>query len=148
MSVEQNIATQKRLAEGINSGNLHVMFDVFAPNVVDHDPAPDQVPGPEGYVQFFGTMRTAFPDLNIKTDDMVTDEDSIAIAYTLSGTQNGPFLGVPPSGKYVSVRGMQIARFQDGKIVERWGATDELGILRQIGVNPTASAAQPSQSRA
>ena len=56
------------------------------------------------------------------------------MAYTITGTHNGPLSGIPPTGKKVKARGMQIARFKDGKIVERWGSSDELGILKQIGV--------------
>lgn len=140
MQSGHNIDILTKLTEGINSGNLSVMHDVFAQNVVDHDPAPDQAPGPEGYVQMFSTMRTAFPDMHVEPNDLVADKDSVALAYTLTGTQSGPYMGVNPTGKSVQVRGMQIARFEDGKIVERWGATDELGILKQLGVNPMASA--------
>lgn len=139
MSKQQNVAAQERLAEGINSGDMDVMDAVFASNVVDHDPAPDQGPGPEGYKQFFTTLRSAFPDLQITPDRLIADEENVVVAYTLSGTHRGNFQGVPATGKHVSVRGMQIARFEAGKIVERWGATDELGILRQLGVDPTAS---------
>ena len=67
---------------------------------------------------------------------MVADDDNVAIAYTLTGTHEGDFNGVEPTGKRIEVRGMQIARFEDAKIVERWGSTDELGILRQIGAAP------------
>lgn len=56
-----------------------------------------------------------------------------AVAYTIEGTHQGPFMGVAATGKHVKARGMQIARFEDGKAVERWGSSDELGILKQIG---------------
>jgi len=68
-----------------------------------------------------------------RVDYLVTDDDNVAMAYTIAGTHNGPLLGIPSTGKKVKVRGMQIARFQDGMIVERWGSSDELGILKQIG---------------
>lgn len=66
-------------------------------------------------------------------------EENVVVSYTLSGTYRGTFQGVPATGKHVSVRGMQIGRFEAGKIVDRWGASDELGALRQLGVDPTAS---------
>jgi steroid delta-isomerase-like uncharacterized protein len=136
MSREENIAAQERLGKAISSGNLDELSRVFAPNVIDHDPAPDQGAGPAGFQQFFTTLRSAFPDLNIKGETVVTDDDHVAIAYTITGTQQGDFLGVAPTGKHVSARGMQIARFEGGKIVERWGSSDELGILKQLGVAP------------
>ena len=54
----------------------------------------------------------------------------------MTGTHQGDFMGVPATGKRVSARGMQIGRFEDGKMVERWGSSDELGILKQLGVEP------------
>jgi len=132
MSREQNQQTQEKLAGAAMSGDLDAFDDVFAPDVVDHDPAPDQGPGPDGFKQFFATMRTAFPDLNIEVQHMVEDDDNIAIAYTLTGTHDGEFEGNAPTGKAIEVRGMQIARFEDGKIKERWGSSDELGIMKQL----------------
>ena len=78
-------------------------------------------------------MKTAFPDLAIAVDQMVSDEDNIAIAYTASGTHKGDFMGMLATGKKVKFRGVQIARFENGRIVERWGSSDELGLLRQLG---------------
>jgi len=134
MSKEQNMATLQRQGEAIAAGHLEALREVFADNVVDHDPAPDQAPGPKGYIDFFGGLRTAFPDLAVSVDYLVTDDDNVAMAYTISGTHNGPLGGIPATGKKVKARGMQIARFENGKIVERWGSSDELGILKQIGV--------------
>lgn len=132
MSQQDNIAAQQKMGEAVNSGNLDVFKDIMTQNVVDHDPAPDQGPGPEGFIQFFTMFRTAFPDLSVSVDQMVADEDNVAIAYTVTGTHQGDFMGVSPSGKRVQARGMQIARFENGKIAERWGSSDELGILKQI----------------
>ena len=134
MSKEQNIATQQLAGEAVNSGQLEKLRDVFHPDVVDHDPAPDQGKGPEGYIRFFTGFRTAFPDLAVSVDHLVVDDDNIAMAYTVTGTHNGPLAGIPPTGKKMKARGMQIARFKDGKIIERWGSSDELGILKQLGV--------------
>lgn len=136
MSREENIAAQERLAEGIVAGNLDIIDEVFAPDVVDHDPAPFQGEGPQGFKDFFSYMRTAFPDFNIEPEHMVATDDDVAIAYTISGTQEGEFLGVEPTGRKISARGVQIARFRDGQIVERWGSSDEAGILQQLGAEP------------
>ncbi len=133
MSREDNIAAQEKFAEGVVSGNLDVIDEVMAPDVVDHDPAPFQGPGPQGFKDFFSTMRSAFPDMNIEPEHMSATDDDVAIAYTLTGTHEGEFLGVEPTGRTISVRGVQIARFnEDARIVERWGSSDELGILQQL----------------
>ncbi len=137
MSREENIAAQERFAEGVVSGNFDVIDEVMADDVVDHDPAPFQGPGPEGFKEFFSYMRNAFPDFNIEPEHMVATDDDVAIAYTVTGTHQGEFLGVEPTGRSISARGVQIARFRDGQIVERWGSSDELSILQQLGVDPT-----------
>ncbi len=135
MSKSNNIAATERLGKAINTGNLNAFHEVFAPTAVDRDPASDQAPGPEGFIQFFTGFRAAFPDLNISVEQLVADEDNVALAYTITGTHKGDFLGIPATGRQIKARGMQIARFENGQIVERWGSSDQLGILQQIGVN-------------
>jgi steroid delta-isomerase-like uncharacterized protein len=81
-------------------------------------------------------MRTAFPDLKVEPQTMLSEGDQVAFAYTLTGTHKGDFQGVAATGKSIEVRGMQIGRFEEGKMVERWGSSDELGILKQIGAAP------------
>ncbi len=145
MSQEANIATAKKMGEAINKGNLEVLNEVFASNVVDHDPAPDQGKGPEGFIGFFTQFRHAFPDLKIAVEHMVADEDNVAIAYTITGTQEGAFQGIPATGRKIKARGMQIAKYDaNGRITERWGSSDEAGILQQIGATrPTSTLNQP-----
>lgn len=63
----------------------------------------------------------------------MAEGDQVAFAYEITGTHDGDFNGVAATGKSIKVRGMQIGRFEDGKMVERWGSSDELGILKQIG---------------
>ena len=134
MSKEANLETITKFAEAVNTGK----FDLFKESVsienIDHDPARGQVPGPEGYRVIFTELRDAFPDLSVALETLVADEESIAIAYTLTGTQNGAFMGIAPTGRRMKIRGMQIAKFKDGKMVERWGSSDELGMLQQLGV--------------
>ena len=145
MSKEANIATAKKMGEAINKGKLEELRDYFAKDVVDHDPAPDQAKGPEGFVGFFTQFRTAFPDLKIAVEHMVTDEDNVAMAYTITGTQQGPFQGIPATGKKIKARGMQIAKFNsDAQIKERWGSSDVMGIMQQIGaVTPSVHMDDP-----
>ncbi len=134
MGQQENIAVQKNMGQAINSGHLEDLKLAFASDVKDHDPAPDQAPGPEGFVEFLRKFRGAFPDLAVAVDHMVADEENVAMAYTITGTHKGVFQGIAPTGKKIHARGVQIARFERGKIVERWGSSDELGILKQLGV--------------
>ena len=136
MSREDNIAAQEHLAEKINAGEIEAAVESFAEDAVDHDPAPDQGPGREGFKQFFEALTSAFPDAHLEPEQIVSDDDNVAIAYTLTGTHEGDFQGIAPTGRKIEIRGVQIGRFEDGKIVERWGSSDELGILKQLGAAP------------
>ena len=134
MSKQENIAAQEAFGEAINTGQLERLRDLVAQHSVDHDPAPDQEPGPEGFIGFFSDMRAAFPDMHVEVEHLVADDDNVAFAYTLTGTHDGPFQGHDATGKKIEVRGMQISRFADGLLVERWGSSDELGIMSQLGL--------------
>jgi len=133
MSKQANIEAQTKFGEAINSGKLELINDLVAPDSIENDPAPGQAKGPQGYIDFFTKLRAAFPDMKIAIEALVTDEDNVAFAYTLTGTHNGDFNGISATGKKIKARGLQISKFKDGKMVERWGSSDELGILKQIG---------------
>lgn len=134
MSKAKNVEAQEKFGEAVNTGNLELIRDVVAENIKDHDPAPDQGPGPQGFIDFFSGMRTSFPDFEVEVDHMVTDEDNVSFAYTAKGTHKGNFMGYEPTGKSFEVRGMQIGRFENGKLAERWGSTNQWGILQQLGL--------------
>ncbi|WP_375483946.1 ester cyclase [uncultured Jatrophihabitans sp.] len=129
-----NISAQQAFGEAVNTGNLNAFDDLVATDCVDHDPAPGQVAGPDGYKALFTEMRTAFPDLHVEVETLVADDEQVAFAYTLTGTHQGPFQGHDATGKSIEVRGMQISTFADGKMTERWGSSDELGIMTQLGL--------------
>ena len=133
MSQQDNLATNTRLGEAVSNGDFAAFDQVFAPGVIDHDPAPDQGPGPQGFKAFFTMLRSAFPDLRVSVDRLVQNETDVAMAYTIHGTHKGDFAGIAPTGKAITARGVQVARFENGRIVERWGSSDELGILKQLG---------------
>ena len=130
------IAATKRFGEIVNTGDFDAFEEVVAEGCIDNDPAPSQSPGPDGFKTFFTSMRAAFPDMKVEPQTVVSEGDKVAFAYTLTGTHEGDIFGVPATGKSIKVRGMQIGRFENGKMVERWGSSDELGILKQIGAAP------------
>lgn len=133
MSQQDNLATNTRLGEAVSHGDFAAFDQIFAPGVIDHDPAPDQGLGPQGFKAFFTMLRSAFPDLRVSVDRLVQNETDVAMAYTIHGTHKGDFAGIAPTGKAITARGVQVARFENGRIVERWGSSDELGILKQLG---------------
>ena len=118
---KQIISTTRRFGEMVNSGQLGQLAEIITPNSLDHDP--------DGY-------RAAFPDLYIKVKPMVAGDQNACFAYTLSGTHQGEFMGFAPTGRTFSASAAQVGRYEGGKLAERWGSTDELGILRQLGFEP------------
>ena len=134
MSTQDNIAAQQAFGEAVNNGDFAAFDELVAPDVVDHDPAPQQGPGPDGYRRLFSELRSAFPDMHLQVEHLTASGDDVAFAYTLTGTHQGPLMGHRATGKSVRIRGLQISRFQAGKMVERWGSSDELGMLQQLGL--------------
>ena len=119
MSAEDNKAAVQHMGEeAFNKGNLDVLDELVAQDVVDHDPAPGQPPGREGIKQFVSELRTAFPDLQLAIENMVAEGEYVAFNYTINGTHQGEFMGVEPTGKQVSVKAMEMVRIAGGQIGE------------------------------
>lgn len=131
-TVDINTRAQESLAGLIKGRTPERLGEVFAENVVDHDPAPGQAAGSAGIVQFWSGMLTAFPDLQLTPEVLSAEGDNVTVVLTITGTNTGEFDGAAPTGKSISVRGIQVARFEDGMIVERWGSTDEVGLKAQL----------------
>jgi steroid delta-isomerase-like uncharacterized protein len=123
---------ERFVAEVINGGNTRLLGALVAPEHVTHDPTGDLY-GPEGLRIDIAGYRTAFPDLEMSTDDLVADGDRIARRFTIRGTHQGAFMGVPPSGRPVAVGGIAIHRVADGRLVETWLSYDCLSLLKQLG---------------
>jgi len=129
-----NKAVIHRLIDGFwNLGQDAAFDEVFAPDYLDHNPVPGQSPDREGFRQFAGTLRTALPDMHSSVDDLIAEGDQVAWRYSLRATHTGPLLGVPPTGKPITMTGISIDRFAGGQIVERWSQLDTLGLLSQLG---------------
>jgi steroid delta-isomerase-like uncharacterized protein len=142
MSAENNKATAQRWYEEVfNGGNLSVIDELFSPNFRDYDPV-NPAPGLEGVRQVVGMYRGAFPDLHITIEDWVAEGDKVVARFTARGTNKGPLMGMPSTGKQATVAGIDILGFENGKIVAHWGNRDELGMLQQLGLAPA-----PGQAR-
>ena len=131
---QTNLEAQGRMGEIVASGDYDRLSEVLADGLVDHDPAPDQPAGPKGIGEFWATFKEAFPDVALEPVQVIATEDFVTAVLDVSGTHRGEFLGHEATGKRFTVRGIQVGRFEDGRMVERWGATDQLGILQQLGL--------------
>jgi predicted ester cyclase len=134
MSKEANIAAQAVGGE-IGASHDYERFDeVFAANVIDHDAAEGQTPGIEGIKQYWRALGESFPDFALDVDQFIADDEFITLVYRLSGTHLGPYMGHAPTGKHFEVRSLQVGKFENARIVERWGSTDIEGLLDQLGL--------------
>ena len=133
MSTETNKTIIRRLLEAINSDNEAAFLAVLAPDVVDYYAPPGLPPGREGWNMNRKMFRTAFPDGHWHEEDLFAEGDRVVRRYILRGTHQGEFFGIPATGKAISVSNMHIMRLIDGKIVERWGHGDDMGMMRQLG---------------
>jgi steroid delta-isomerase-like uncharacterized protein len=82
-------------------------------------------------------MRGGFPDIQWTLEEMVAETDKVAARFTMRGTHQGTFFGVPPTGKNIEVKAMSFYRFSGGQFVEEHGQPDLLGLLQQIGAIPS-----------
>jgi steroid delta-isomerase-like uncharacterized protein len=90
--------------------------------------------GRDGLKALFDDYRSGLPDLNVAIDDLVVSGDKVVTSIRLTGTHSGDLLGIPATGKLLSVHGMVLSRLEDGKIIEEWEILDLLGMFRQLGV--------------
>lgn len=139
MSTEANKAIVVQLYEEVwNRGNLDLVDKLVAPNAVDHEPQrPLGAPGsPQGLKAVVTMLRRAFPDDHYMIEDLIAEGDKVVARLTHSGTHQGAFLGLPPTGKHISTTSIHIFRFADGQLVEHWANKDDLGLMQQLGVIP------------
>jgi steroid delta-isomerase-like uncharacterized protein len=138
MTAKDNKARSRRFFEEVwNRGNMGVLDELIAPELVDHDPAAPGLPaGREGFRQWVTMVRDAFPDVHFTIDDQIAEGDRVVTRWTARGTQRGPFLGIPASGKQVTVTGIALARYANGQNTENWVSWDRLGMLQQLGALP------------
>ena len=104
----------------IPAGDPAGLSALVAPDWIDHDPLPGQPAGLAGAEYVVSTMHGAHPDLRFTIDDLIAEDDRVTIRWTLHGTNTGPMLGRPPTGKPVELAAIVIFRIADGKIAERW----------------------------
>ena len=137
MSVEDNKALLRRYVEEIhNKRNLDALDQFYAVDFVDHNAWPGIPPGIEGMRQTYNIIHSATTDLQVAIDDMVAEEDKIVVRFTATAIHTGEFMGIPATGKAISMMEIRIYRIADGRIVEHWGLMDSESLMQQIGSAP------------
>jgi len=135
---ESNKAVVRRLIdEAFNKRNLAILPELLHEEFVNHQ---DLLPvenkkGPAVFEELYVKMFRAYPDIRIENHMMIADGDIVVIYDTLTGTNTGPMPdGRPASGRTVEFEAINILRLKDNKVIDRWGLTDELRMLKQLGI--------------
>jgi steroid delta-isomerase-like uncharacterized protein len=133
--------TMRGAYERINAGDLDGFAALLSEDFVEHEGGPGLPPTREGTLAFFKMMQGAFPDMQMSVDDLIAGTSKTVARVTFTGTHQGDFMGVPPSGKRVDVQIIDIMRFDNaGLVCEHWGVADMMSLMQQIGAVPDGPA--------
>ena len=139
MSDDANIAVVSRIWNEVwNQGKLEACDEIFAPDYVGIIPAqPGPIRGIEQFKQMVSIYRTALPDVHLRVDDLFTSGDRIAVRWVSRGTNTGPMMGIPPTGKAVEIMGISLFQMGGGKVVAEWEGFDTMSMMQQLGLMPS-----------
>ncbi|WP_437312817.1 ester cyclase [Sorangium sp. So ce385] len=133
--VHHEAAVRRYFDEVWSQGRLEVLDELLAPGYINHTPStPNPPPGPDGLKPIVAAFRVAFPNLHFTIEDLVVKDDRVAVRVRMEGDHEGPLFGIAATHRRVSVKQINIELFRGGKIAEHWRVTDELGLMRQLGV--------------
>jgi steroid delta-isomerase-like uncharacterized protein len=146
-----NTATVKRLIDAANTHDAELIsktFDeVFEPTVLIRTPLPVQASGAQAFKEVFATLHRAFPDLHVTIDDCIEEGDGVVCRNTVTGTHQGAYMGLPPTGRSVVCNEVFILRLVNGRIAETWGVVDVLSQMKQLGLVHGPADAERQQER-
>jgi steroid delta-isomerase-like uncharacterized protein len=136
MSVEENKAIIRRWVDGLNRKDFTVVDELISEDYVYHVPDGPEIKGPQGLKQMFTGTVAAFPDSHYTIDDMVAEGNIVALRMTLKATNKGDYMGIPATGKNITLQLAFFYRLSGGKIVEALQFMDSLAMFQQLGVSP------------
>jgi steroid delta-isomerase-like uncharacterized protein len=139
-AVTTNKATFRRLQDAVNTHDAELISktidEVFEPDVLIRTPLPLDVTGVEAMRHVWATLLRAFPDLHVSIEDMIAEGDKVVCRNVVTGTHQGEYMGLPPTGRSVTYNEIFILRFVNGRIAETWGVVDVFAQMKQLGVIP------------
>ena len=151
MTVEANKQLVRRYAEAIwNDGDLDLLAEFVPADYVLPGGMPDGMDGIQALRSEITRVRRAFPDGRVEIEEIVAEGDRVVWRWRMDGTHEGPYLGVAPTGRRVTMTGIALYRIAGGKIVERFGEADTIGLLDQLGAlrRPSGAPAAPASAEA
>jgi steroid delta-isomerase-like uncharacterized protein len=138
---DRNKALLRRFYDELwTKGDLEAISELVAEDFVDHHPLPGAPPGREGLAALITTWRRAFPGMRETCEDLIAEGDKVVGRFMMRGTHSGEFMGVPPTGRCVTMSGIDIVRVAGGKIAEFWYGEHLLELMQQLGAVPDFAA--------
>ena len=135
-----NKATFRRFHDAMNTGDAEVISktidEVFEPDVLIRTPLPVDATGAQAIKEVFRRLYRAFPDLHVTVEDLIEEGDKVVGRNSVTGTHQGEYIGLAPTGKSITYNEIFIFRFAGGRIAETWGIVDVFSQLRQLGAIP------------
>jgi steroid delta-isomerase-like uncharacterized protein len=127
----------KQFLQFINTADENLAQQLICPVAKFYVPGQPEIPqGPKGYLMIIAMMRSGFPDIQWTIEDMVTENEKVAVRFTMRGTHKGTFFGVPATGKTITVQAMNFYRLAGNQIIEEYGQPNMFELLTQIGAIP------------
>jgi steroid delta-isomerase-like uncharacterized protein len=133
MSEKNKTLACRELREVWNEGKLDVIDEIYDVKIVGHNPGNPSF-GIDWFKEWVVAGRAAFPDLHFTIADAVAEGNQVALRWTFSGTHEAEFMGIPKTGKKVTITGLTLYHIEGDKIVEEWGYWDSSSMMRQLGV--------------
>jgi len=118
-----------------NKGHVDVLDELLSTAYINHTPStPNPPKGAVGLKPIVLAIRKGFPDLHYEIKEIIATKDRVVARVVMTGTQSDTLFGIPPTGKRVEVNQINIEKIENGRIVEHWRVTDELAMMKQLGV--------------
>lgn len=138
---EQNKSLARRFYEEVfNQKKLSAVDELCDSALVDHSALPGQPPGAAGLKQSFADFFAGLPDLRVTVQEMIAEGDIVVARFTAEGTHTGTMFGVPPTGKRITMHGIDMVRVRNGRAVEVWHEGNDAEVFMQLGVQlPSAT---------
>ena len=136
LTADNKNVIRRFVEEVLNEGRFEVLDELVLDDFVELDPLPGQSQGREGLREVIRQMRISFPDMHWVVDEMIGEAEKVCTRFTWTGTQCGSFLGVPATGRHVTVEGVVIDRLSAGKMADSRILMDTLSMMQQLGVVP------------
>ncbi len=135
-----NKAILSRFHDAVNNGDAEVISktidELVEPDVLFHAPVPTGATGAQALKQVWTVLLRAFPDIHVAVEDVIAEGDEVVARNAVTGTHQGEYRGVPPTGKHVTYNEIFIFRVAGGRIAEIWGVVDALAQMKQLGMIP------------